>query len=229
MGSIWGMNAWELIKMGGPLMVPILLCSLFALSIIIEKLIYFSQIKTNVPQLKAKIFAFMKSNKIKEAIQACDANPSPAAKIFRAGLLKFGAPREEIKESLEDVGLLEIPKLESRLSALATIAHISPLLGLLGTVTGMVSCFHTIQVRAASLSPVTPGDLAGGVGEALLTTVAGLMVAIPTFVAYNYCVSRVNRFVLEMERSATELVNYNSHITQSGAVSRDLDEIQTTQ
>src|SRR5689334_20812085 len=116
---------------------------------------------------------------------------------------------------MEDASLYEIPKLESRLGALSTIAHVSPLLGLLGTVTGMTACFHTIQVRTASLNPVTPGDLAGGIGEALITTVAGLMVAIPTYIAYNYLVSRVNYFILEMERAATELVNYITQITQA--------------
>ena len=218
MGGIWGMNAWELIKMGGPLMVPILLCSLFALGIVIEKLIHFSMIQTNVSQLKANVFGLLKNNKIKEAVQLCDTNPSPIAKILKAGVLKFGASREEIKESMEDASLFEIPKLENRLVALGTIAHISPLLGLLGTVTGMTTCFHTIQVRAASLNPVTPGDLAGGIGEALITTVAGLMVAIPTFVAYNYCVSRINRFTLEMERAATELVNFMCHMAEMGVL-----------
>ncbi|HBO97731.1 MAG TPA: hypothetical protein DE315_06880 [Candidatus Omnitrophica bacterium] len=216
MGGIWGMNAWELVKMGGPLMVPILLCSLFALGIVIEKLIHFSTIQTNAAQLKANVFGLIKNNKIKEAVQLCDANPSPVARILKAGVLKFGTPREEIKESMEDASLFEIPKLENRLGALGTIAHISPLLGLLGTVTGMTTCFHTIQVRAASLNPVTPGDLAGGIGEALITTVAGLMVAIPTFVAYNYCVSRISRFTLEMERAATELVNFMCHMAEAG-------------
>ena len=216
MGGIWRMNAWELVKMGGPLMVPILLCSLFALGIVIEKLIHFSTIQTNAAQLKANVFGLIKNNKIKEAVQLCDANPSPVARILKAGVLKFGAPREEIKENMEDASLFEIPKLENRLGALATIAHISPLLGLLGTVTGMTTSFHTIQVRAASLNPVTPGDLAGGIGEALITTVAGLMVAIPTFVAYNYCVSRISRFTLEMERAATELVNFMCHMAEAG-------------
>lgn len=215
MGGIWEMNAWSLIKSGGPIMVPIILCSVFALGIVIEKLLYFSLIKTNVIRLKRQVFDRIKSNRIKESIELCDANRSPVAKILKAGILKFGAPREEIKESMEDISLFEIPKLESRLSALATIAHISPLLGLLGTVTGMTASFHTIQVRAASLNPVTPGDLAGGIGEALLTTVAGLMVAIPTFVAYNYFVHRTNHFVLEMERGATELVNFIFQITET--------------
>jgi len=214
MGGIWEMNAWSLIKSGGPIMVPIILCSVFALGIVIEKLLYFGSITTNVMRLKRQVFDRIKSNRIKESIELCDASRSPVAKILKAGILKFGAPREEIKECMEDISLFEIPKLESRLSALATIAHISPLLGLLGTVTGMTASFHTIQVRAASLNPVTPGDLAGGIGEALLTTVAGLMVAIPTFVAYNYFVHRTNHFVLEMERGATELVNFISQITE---------------
>ncbi len=216
MEGIWEMNAWTLIRAGGPIMIPIILCSFFALGIVIEKLIYFSLIKTDVLQLKARVFGLVKNNKIREAVQLCDVQRSAVAKIFKAGILKFGSPRDAIKESMEDASLFEIPKLESRLGALATIAHISPLLGLLGTVTGMTSSFHTIQVRAASLNPVTPGDLAGGIGEALLTTVAGLMVAIPTFVAYNYCVSRVNHFILEMERAATELVNFLCQITETG-------------
>ena len=218
MEGIWGMNAWELIRAGGALMAPILLCSLFALGIVIEKLIHFSTIQSNGSQLKTKVFDLIKDNKIKEAIKLCDADPSAVAKILKAGVLKFGAPRDEIKESMEDAGLLEIPKLESRLGALATIAHVSPLLGFLGTVTGMMTCFHTIQARAASLNPVTAGDLAGGIGEALITTVAGLMVAIPAFVAYNFCVSRVNRLTLEMERAATELANFMCHMAETGVL-----------
>ncbi|MBI5415207.1 MAG: MotA/TolQ/ExbB proton channel family protein [Candidatus Omnitrophica bacterium] len=167
MEGIWGMSAWEFIKLGGPVMIPILLCSLFALGVIIEKLVYFAIIKIDVPQFKSRVFALIKANKIGEAVQLCDASPSPVAKIFKAGILKFGAARDEIKEGMDDASSFEIPKMESRLGAVATIAHIAPLLGLLGTVTGMTASFHTIQVRAASLNPVTPGDLAGGISEAL--------------------------------------------------------------
>lgn len=214
-GSFWEMNAISLIKAGGPLMVPLLLCSMFALALVIEKFWYFSIIKTNVRDLKQQIFDNIKNNRIKESIQLCDGSPSPIAKIMRAGLIKFGSAREEIKESMEDASLYEIPKLESRLNALSTIAQISTLLGLLGTVTGMTTAFHTIQVRASSLNPVTPGDLAGGIAEALLTTVAGLTIAIPTYVAYNYFVSRVNHTVIEMEHAATEIVYHITQITQS--------------
>lgn len=214
--GIWEMNLWQLIKTGGPIMYPILLCSLFAFAIIIEKIVYFSIIRENVPALKRQVFEHVKKNKIKEAISVCDNQRTPVAKILKAGIVKFGASRDKIKENIEDISLFEIPKLEKRLPALATIAHITPLLGLLGTVTGMVSSFHTIQVRAATMNPVTPGDLAGSIGEALFTTVAGLMVAIPTFVVYNYLVSRVNGFILEMERGATEIVNLICQISESG-------------
>lgn len=215
MNGIWEMNAITLIKMGGPLMYPIILCSVVALAIMIDRLIYYTAIKTNVGQLKKSVFDDVKHNNIKEAMQKCDRNRSPVAKILRAGIVKYGASREDIKESMEDASLFEVPKLESRLGALATIAHVSPLLGLLGTVTGMTASFHTVQIRAASMSPTTPGDLAGAIGEALLTTVAGLMVAIPTYVAYNYFVNRVNHYVLDMERSATELVNFMTHIKET--------------
>jgi len=198
MSGIWEMNAWSLIKAGGPIMAPILLCSFLALSITIEKLFYFASIKTNVNTLKRSVFDSIKNNKITDAIQICDSSRSPVAKIFKSGIIKFGYSREAIKESMEDASLFEIPRLESRLTALATIAHISPLLGLLGTVTGMTASFHTIQVRAASLNPVTPGDL-------------------PTFVVYNYLVNRVNHFILDMERGATELLNFMCQITESGS------------
>lgn len=208
--TLWGINAWGLLKTGGPLMIPILLCSFAALGIVIEKFFYFHSIKTDTSLLKNNIFELVKQNKIKDAVQLCDLNPSPTAKILKAGIIKLGRSRDEVKESMADVSLYEIPKLELRLSALATIAHVAPLLGLLGTVAGMTSSFHIIQARAAAFSPVTPGDLAGSIAEALLTTVTGLMVAIPAYVAYNYFVNRINYFILEMERAATELLNYVS-------------------
>jgi len=212
--GIWEMNVWELIKTGGPIMAPILLCSLFALTIVTEKFIHLAMVNTDLQRFKTTLFEYVKNNQIKEAIDFCDSNPSPVAKVLKAGIVKFGCSREEIKEALEDASLFEIPKLEKRLSALSTIANIAPLLGLLGTVTGIAGSFHTIQVRSTSLNPVTPGDLAGGIWEALITTVAGLMVAIPTFVAYNYLVSRVNNIILEMERYATELVYFLCQIVE---------------
>ncbi|MFC1549094.1 MotA/TolQ/ExbB proton channel family protein [Candidatus Omnitrophota bacterium] len=149
----------------------------------------------------------LKRNRIMDAVDKCNAMPGPIAQILKAGIIKHDRPRSEIKEAIEDAGLHEVPRLEKNLSALATIAHIAPLLGLLGTVTGMVRSFQVIEQKATALMSVNPGDLAGGIWEALVTTVAGLAVAIPTYVAYNFLVSKVNGFVLEMEKSATDVVN----------------------
>ena len=202
------MSFWQVILAGGPVIWPIILCSIFALAIIIEKFWYLGRIQTDTQGFLQNVLDNIKRHQIKEALQACENNKSPVSSILKAGILKYDRTREQIKEAIEDASLYEIPRLEKNLPALATIAHISPLLGLLGTVTGMVKVFQVIQAKAAALYPVTPADLAGGIWEALIATVAGLVVAIPVFVIYNYLVSRVNSFILEMEKSATELINF---------------------
>lgn len=201
---------WQLFLKGGPVMWPILLCSIFALAIIIERFLFLHRIKIDTREFLNKLLEKLKRHQVKEAIQICDGLNSPVAGVLKAGILKFDRPREQIKEAIEEASLYEIPLLEKNLSMLATIAHISPLLGLLGTVTGMVRCFYTIQMKASSFNPVSAADLAGGIWEALLTTVFGLLVAIPTFVAYNYLANRVNNIILEMEKASTELVNFLS-------------------
>lgn len=199
---------WQSFLKGGPVMWPILLCSIFALAIILEKLWYLHKVQIDTRDFLNKIYDKMKRHQIKEALSVCDEKKSPVSGMLKAAILKYDRSREQIKEAIEDASLYEVPHLEKNLTMLATIAHVSPLLGLLGTVTGMVRCFHIIQMKATSLNPVSPGDLAGGIWEALLTTVFGLVVAIPTFVVYNYLVSRVNNFILEMERTSTELLNF---------------------
>ena len=198
---------WWLVVKGGPLMFLILLCSVIALAVVIERLWHLRRAKINTEEFMEDIAETLKRNKIMDAIDKCNAMPGPIAHILKAGILKHDRPRLEIKEAVEDAGLHEVPRLEKNLGVLATIAHISPLLGLLGTVTGMVRAFQVIEQKAVALMPVNPGDLAGGIWEALITTVAGLAVAIPTYVAYNFLVSKVDGFVLEMEKSATDLIN----------------------
>ncbi len=198
---------WDVIQKGGPLMYLIILCSIVALAVVIERLYHLFRAKIDIDKFMEGISNTLKRNRIMEAIDLCEKTPGPIAHIMKAGILKHDRSRQEIKEAIEDAGICEVPRLEKNLGALATIAHISPLLGLLGTVMGMVKAFQIIQEKATSLYPVSPGDLAGGIWIALITTVAGLIVAIPTFVAYNYLVSRVKGFIVEMERTATELVN----------------------
>lgn len=198
---------WEMMIKGGPLMFLIILCSVIALAIMLERLWHLRRAKINTEEFMENISKTLKRNKIMDAIDVCNATPGPIAHILKAGIMKHDRARIEIKEAIGDAGLHEVPRLERNLSALATIAHITPLLGLLGTVTGMVKSFQVIEQKAIALVPVNPGDLAGGIWEALITTVAGLAVAIPTYVAYNFLVSKVGGFVLEMEKSATDLVN----------------------
>lgn len=198
---------WELFIKGGPLMVLIALCSVIAVGIVIERLWHIRRAQINTEEFMETISGILKRNRIVDAIDMCNATPGPIAHILKAGILKHDRTRADIKEAIADAGLYEVPRLEKNLGALATIAHVTPLLGLLGTVTGMVRAFQVIEQKATAIVPVNPGDLAGGIWEALITTVAGLTVAIPAYVAYNFLVSKVDGFVLEMEKSATDLVN----------------------
>jgi biopolymer transport protein ExbB len=198
---------WEFIVKGGPLMTLIILCSVIAFAVFIERVWHLRRARIDTDRFIESIIELIKHNKIMEAIDKCNNTPGPIAHIMKTGILKHDRTREEIRESIQDAGVHEVPRLEKNLGVLATIAHISPLLGLLGTVTGMVKAFQVIEQKAVSMIPINPGDLAGGIWESLITTVAGLTVAIPTYVAYNYLVNKVDGFVLEIEKSATELVN----------------------
>jgi len=203
------MSPWQVFCAGGPLMWPIFICSIMSLAIILERFFVLSHSKINAQSLLNKIIEYVKHNRIKEALEECEKKSSPVSRILKAGIIKYDRTKDQMKESIEDASLYEIPILEKRMTALATIAHISPLLGLLGTVTGMVGAFQAIHKVGIS-GPVSPADLAAGIWEALLTTVFGLMVAIPTYVFYNILVSKINSIVLDMERTATELVNFLS-------------------
>jgi len=198
---------WELFQKGGPVMWPILLCSVISFAIVIERLLRLRQEQVDTKVFMEQISKSLRRNKVMEALDLCDRTGGPIAHILKAGILKHDRPRAEIREAIEDASIHEVPRLERNLPVLSTVAQVAPLLGLLGTVTGLVKAFQVIESKATALNPVNPGDLAGGIWEALLATTFGLCVAIPTYVAYNYLVSRVDGFVLDMERSATDLLN----------------------
>ncbi len=206
--QIWQMNTWELLLSGGPLMIPILACSLFSWVVIAEKIFFFSSFKESPSAIRKQVFALVKANKITDAIFLSDGIRSPIAKILAAGLLKFGSPKEEIKEAMSLTCQAEIPILEQRLTILLTTAHVAPLLGFLGTAIGLALSFHTIQTRTTSMLAVTPGDLAAGIWQALITTIAGLAVAIPAYIFYNYFLDRINMLIKEAAQSMDELLDY---------------------
>lgn len=198
---------WDMIQKGGPVMYLIMILSIIALGIVIERIYNFNRARIDSQKFMDQIIDNLKRNKIIEAIEMCSQTPGPIAHIIKAGILKHDRSKPEIKEAVDEAAQMEIPRLEKRLPILATIAHIAPLLGLLGTVNGMIKAFQIIQQKAFTMTPVNPGDLSGGIWESLLATLAGLSVAIPTYVAYNYLINQVDTLVFDMERSATDLVN----------------------
>jgi biopolymer transport protein ExbB len=197
----------EWILKGGPMMVPILLCSFLVFAVIIERIMFLRTIGMNTRKFMGEISYSLKRNRADEAIEMCDKSRGPLPRVLKAGILKYDRPKSDIKEAIEDAALHEIPSIEKNIGILATIAQISPLLGLLGTVLGLVEIFQRIQENAAASLPSTPADLSSGIWEALIATVAGLVVAIPAVTAYNYFVNKVNYLIREMEISATDLVN----------------------
>ena len=198
---------WDMIQKGGPVMYLIVILSIIAFGIVMERIYNLNKARIDAQKFMDEIIKHLKRNKIIEAIEMCNQTPGPIAHIIKAGILKHDRSKAEIKESIDEAASLEIPRLEKHLPIIATIAHIAPLLGLLGTVSGMIKAFQIIQAKALTMTPVNPGDLSGGIWEALLATLAGLAVAIPTYVAYNYLVNQVDNLVYDMERSATDLVN----------------------
>ena len=196
---------WKLFLQGGWVMWPILACSIIALTIIFERLLFYLSIQpaSSVP---AKVIELVRKTKVTEAIDVCEKNSFYATNVLKAGLTHYEDSKDVIREAMENASLYELPKLERNLNFLSTIAHISPLLGLLGTVVGLVSCFHVIEQNTAIMNAINPSDLAGGIRVALFTTVAGLCVAIPSYIMYNFFVHKVNLATLEAERAATELL-----------------------
>ncbi len=193
----------EVFEKGGALMYPIFISSLFAITIFFERMFYLKGIKTKTKRFVLRLNNLIKKGSINLAISACRKSPTPISQIMLAGLMKYGQSRKEIKEAIEDSANQEIPLLEKHLSTLATIGNITPLLGLLGTVFGMIKAFNVIAVMGVG----KPEALAGGISEALLTTAFGLSIAIPTIVIYNYLSNRVDKIIREMEMSCVDLLD----------------------
>ena len=194
---------FEILWKGGILMWPIIACSVVGLAVTIERFISLRRASIDTREFMDTMRQVLRQNRIQEAIEICDEKDAPVAHIMKAGILKHNRSKEDIREAIEDAGHLEIPRLERYLSALATCANIAPLLGLLGTVAGMIKAFAQIQNKRGQ---VNPSDLAEGISNALVTTAAGLTVAIPMLVVYNYFVARVDNMVVEMEISSSELI-----------------------
>jgi biopolymer transport protein ExbB len=198
------MNLLEMVSKGGFVMYPILLCSLVAVYISIERYLALRKAQIDVGQFMMKVKSIFHQGDVSAVLAFCSQKDAPIANIIRRGILKHDQGDEKVREAVEDAGREEVYHLEKRLPVLASMAGIAPMLGFLGTVVGMISAFQQIESLAGN---VNPGDLAGGIWAALLTTAFGLTVGIPSYALYNYFVSRVARFVHEMEVTTTEFLD----------------------
>jgi biopolymer transport protein ExbB len=211
------MNLLSVLFKGGWLMLPIFIASVIAVAIIIDRYIVIRKSKLNAPAFLVKIRSLLKRNDINGAIRYCMEEKSPASNIIRKGLKKHNFGHERVSEAIDNAGKQEINKLEKGLSVLATISGVAPLLGFLGTVTGMISAFMNIESLQGAANP---SDLAGGIWEALLTTAFGLAVGIIAFTFYNYLVAAINKLVLDMEVISNDVIDILEEI-KSGKVSKD--------
>ena len=212
------MNLFSIFLKGGILMWPILLCSIIGLAVVIDRYVVIRKAKINVPAFMVRIRGFIKKKDISGAVSHCMEEKSPVANVVRKGLKKYKLGHERVKESIENAGSQEVSKLEKGLPILATISGIAPLLGFLGTVTGMISAFMRIEDLQGSANP---SDLAGGIWEALITTAFGLIVGIPALAFYNYFVSAVKKLVGEIEMVANDVVDV---VQDTSTAQAELDE-----
>ena len=184
-------------------MICIIALSIAAAAIIIERMLFFRRIRSDEEKVLENIRGALEQNHFYEAIAICENDPSPISNLLKVGIEHRFYSQAEIKDAIMGAANLEVPRLEKFLSPLGTIAHIAPLLGLLGTVTGNIEAFGVLGTAGAVGDPTL---LASGISEALLTTAAGLIVSIPATVFYNHLVERVNHIILRMENSVNELV-----------------------
>jgi biopolymer transport protein ExbB len=192
----------ELVKAGGWLMWPIIACSVIAMAIIVERLWAYRRRKVLPANLVAQIWQLHQNNQLTPAHIATVRNSSPLGRILAAGLMNRKHARDVMKEAIEEEGRQVVHELERYLNTLGTIANISPLLGLLGTVIGMIKVFTAITSSGVG----NPAVLAGGISEALITTAAGLSVAIPAVIFHRYLSGNVDRIVVRMEEQALKMV-----------------------
>ena len=199
-----------LLANGGPVIWLILLAAAIAIVVFIARALYCHRSQFKSTEFLNGVRTVLKRENVVEAISICDATPSPVARLVKIALLNRDHGRDRVREAVEEAGMTEVPLLEEKLNLLATIAQITPLLGLLGTIMGFMDIFSQLQ-EAGLYAHI--GQLAHGVWKALICAAAGVAVAIPVHAGYNYLVSRINKIVLDMEHAAGEIVNI---VTENG-------------
>ena len=207
---------WEIVRAGGPLMWPIIFCSIIAAAIVLERLWTLQDKRVLPDELPRKVWQLIENGQVTDKVIVALEQHSPLGRLLAAGLTNRHRSHEVLMERLEDAGRHVVHELERYLNTLGTIAGVSPLLGLLGTVTGIIRAFDAIQAGGMG----SPTVLSGGIAEALVCTAAGLCVAIPSLIAYRYLRGKVERLVVEMEKHAIRMADaleVAAHVPRAGA------------
>lgn len=194
----------DVIVRGGLIMVPLLLCSVLAVAVSLERIWFMVKARVDTEDLMEDVKLALAQGKVLEAMQIAKKSRGPVASVLSAGIAHYDRDKEEIKERVEEVGKEEIFKMERRMNILDAIVTIAPLLGLLGTVTGIIKSFN---VLGALEGIDQPAALSIGIAEALITTAVGLMIAIPTMAVYSYLNSLIDRNAAEMTKRTNELLD----------------------
>ena len=212
------MTVFDLFLKGGVVMWFILASSLLATYLVIQKLITLSRVKVDGGKFILQIRSVLSRGDQASAVSMCSEAGTPLASILRAGLLKMRGTHQEVKDAVESAARMEVYKLERGLGLLASVAGIAPLLGFLGTVTGMIGAFRVIEVNEGVVNPQL---LASGIWEALITTAFGLIVGIPAYFFYNYLVTRVSHFVFETEASCNDFLDIAQIAAKKAQMARE--------
>jgi biopolymer transport protein ExbB len=197
-------SVWELTLAGGPIMIPIGILWIIAIYLFVERFLTINKANQDPGAFMSRVKELVLRGDVSGAKMLCAQNNNPIARMIEKGISRIGSPLKTIEASIENVGRLEVFKLEKNLTTLATIAGAAPMIGFLGTVIGMVRAFIAIAQEEGSVSPKL---LSSGIYTAMITTVAGLIVGIIAYLAYNYLVSRVQKVVHKMEYTSIDFID----------------------
>jgi biopolymer transport protein ExbB len=204
---------FEFLSLGGVIMIPIALGSVIALTIFLERVWSLQESRILPPNLLERVLDFVGKSDVRAAREECLRSDTPLGRLLLAGLDAAGRPLQEIRMVLEDTGKREVSRMDRYIEAIGTTASLEPLLGLLGTVIGMIQVFQKVVVTSRE-GAIDPGQLANGIWQALITTAAGMSVAIVAFVGYRYLIARSNRHTVELEDGANRLADGLRHLLE---------------
>jgi len=194
----------DYLQKGGPLVWLLIVCSVLVVTTFFSRWSYFHRCSIRVPDFLRGLQNLVQRKNYAEALHECAGTPGPVARVVHAAIQRHESPRAELKAIVQEAGQLEVPELERGLTLMASLALIAPMIGLLGTVAGLIDAFTTISAQSGFTSST---DIARGIYQALLSTAAGIGVAIPASIGYALLSSRVNRLMHDMERAGIEIVN----------------------